>query len=79
MNSTSLPSGVPPDSTTHDYGPSIIHVTIPLAAASILTVLVRFAVRWRSVMGLGLDDWLILASLVRENLESVSKGAALTT
>ncbi|KAK3382611.1 hypothetical protein B0T24DRAFT_18981 [Lasiosphaeria ovina] len=44
-------------------GPVLVRTCIALSVVSALTVAVRFAVRWRSAMGLGWDDWLILAAL----------------
>ncbi|KAK0734681.1 hypothetical protein B0T26DRAFT_670942 [Lasiosphaeria miniovina] len=52
-----------PDYIASNEGPVLVRTCIALSVVSALTVAVRFAVRWRSAMGLGWDDWLILAAL----------------
>jgi len=57
-------------------GPQMVHVATPLAAVSTLACLVRIAVRKTRSFGVGIDDWLILAALVR--LQFGQEGTLLT-
>lgn len=66
MDITPALSGLPPDFMTQDDGPLVVRTIVALAVVAVLTVAVRFAVRWRSVVGLGMDDWLILAAQVKK-------------
>ncbi|KAK3367649.1 hypothetical protein B0H63DRAFT_565578 [Podospora didyma] len=51
------------DYVEFNEGPVLTNSCIALSVVSAVTVAIRFAVRWRSAIGLGWDDWLILFSL----------------
>jgi hypothetical protein len=74
--STTAPSldGFDPDYVAFNEGPVLVGSCIALCVVSAVVVAIRFAVRWRSAMGLGWDDWLILASLVSLSQEAERKG-----
>ncbi|GAB1310642.1 hypothetical protein MFIFM68171_00852 [Madurella fahalii] len=62
MDITPALSDLPPDFMTQDDGPLVVRTIVALTVVAVLAVSVRFSVRWRSIVGFGIDDWLILAS-----------------
>ncbi|KAK4188164.1 integral membrane [Podospora australis] len=52
------------DYVDHDEGPLLIRSAASLLALATVTVILRLSMRWRSALGLGIDDALIVISLV---------------
>lgn len=62
---TSL-SQFPPGYVDYNLGPAVIATSIAMTVATLLLVAVRFIIRSKSAMGLGQDDWIILAVVVSD-------------
>ncbi|KAM7187827.1 integral membrane [Naviculisporaceae sp. PSN 640] len=78
---TSL-ADLPLEYVDYDVGPAVITTSIVMTVATVVLVAVRFAIRSRSSIGLGIDDWLVLGTLFtswRYNTNSITavhKGGA---
>lgn len=64
---TSL-SQFPPEYVDYNVGPAVIATSIAMTVATVLLVAIRFIIRSRSAMGLGKDDWMILAVVVSDGM-----------
>lgn len=62
------PPPPPPELFAIDDGPRLICILTPVTALATLVVLLRVALRLRRRVGVGLDDWLIIAAMVTANL-----------
>ncbi|KAM7193455.1 hypothetical protein V8F33_007834 [Rhypophila sp. PSN 637] len=57
---TSL-ADLPAEYVNYDVGPAVITTSIVMTVATLVLVAVRFTIRSNSALGLGIDDWFILA------------------
>lgn len=71
---TSL-ADLPPAYVDYDAGPAVITTSVVMTVATVVLVAVRFVVRSKSAIGLGIDDWLILMAVVSTRI-SVEEGRA---
>lgn len=55
---------LPVEYVDYDLGPAVIATSIVMTVATVVLVAVRFTIRSKSAIGLGLDDWLILPVVV---------------
>ncbi len=66
MSSNVSLADLPPSLLQIDEGPHMLRILTPMAAVVTLVVALRIGVRLYRRVGLGLDDWLILVSLVSQ-------------
>lgn len=60
------PSDFPPEFLKYDEGARVVGVCAAMIPVATIIVAVRFWSRWRKRITIGIDDWLILISLVRQ-------------